>query len=212
MFTGIVRERGGIEKVTPIAGGIRLEISAAESLAGLRAGDSVAVNGVCQTVVALGKGSFSVEVLEETLRRTTMGDLRAGGTVNLEPSLRPEDSLGGHLVSGHVDGVGRIRSRVMRTGDILFEIGADGRILAQIVERGSVAVDGVSLTVVAVGPDGFSVTLIPHTLQKTTLDAKRAGARVNLETDMIVKAVQRLLDRSQHDGGLTQERLRELGF
>jgi riboflavin synthase len=212
MFTGIARERGTVRSVETIRGGLRLTIDAQESLRGLKLGDSIAVSGVCQTVVALGRSSFSVEALEETIRRSTIGNLRSGDMVNLEPALGPEGFLGGHLVSGHVDGVGHIQSRRQRAGDTLLQIRTGPHILAQVFERGSVAVDGISLTVTAVSGDGFSVALIPHTLENTTLAMKRAQDAVNLETDMIVKAVQRLLHPYLQTRGLTEERLRELGF
>jgi riboflavin synthase len=156
--------------------------------------------------------SFCVEALEETLRRTTIGRWKVGDLVNLESPLGFNDLLGGHLVTGHVDGVGLIRARVRRAGDLLFHIQPPGELLAHIFERASVAVDGVSLTVVGVWGDRFSVGLIPHTQKKTTLGGLEVGDGVNLETDMIAKALQRLLDPYLMNRGLTKERLERLGF
>jgi riboflavin synthase len=212
MFTGIIREMGAVRSVRRIPGGLRLEIAAEEILKDLKAGDSVALDGVCQTVVALRKGAFQVEVLPETLRRTTLGALRPGRRINLEPAVGLNDRFGGHLITGHVDGLGTIRARRPRTGDITLRIEAPAGIMAQLVERGSVAVDGTSLTVVSLRDGIFTVSLIPYTLQATALAAKRIGDRVNLETDLIVKAVQRWLDPALKTTGLTEKRLMELGF
>ncbi len=212
MFTGIVTEMGKIIAVERISAGVRLKIQARESLRGLKVGDSMAINGACQTVVASDQDAFSVEAMEETLKRTTLGRCRVGDRVNLENSLSLHDFLGGHLVSGHVDGVGVIRAKVPRAGDILLRIQVASHLLAQIYERGSVAVDGVSLTVVAVGKDEFSVTLIPYTCRVTTLGWRQIGHEVNLETDMMVKAVQRLLEPYLESREFTRERLQELGF
>lgn len=212
MFTGIVREMGKIMGVERIPGGVRLKIQAQESLSGMRVGDSIALNGACQTVVATDQISFCVEALEETLRRTTIGRWKTGDVVNLESPLGFNDLLGGHVVTGHVDGVGLIRARVRRAGDLLFHIQPPEELLAQIFERASVAIDGVSLTVVGAWGDRFSVALIPHTQKETTLGGLEIGDGVNLETDMIAKAVQRLLDPYLMNRGLTKERLEKLGF
>jgi len=212
MFTGIIQETGTVRSVRRIPGGFRLTVAAGRILEGMKTGDSIALDGVCQTVVALAGGSFQVEVLPETLQRTTLGSLRPGRRINLEPPVGLDDRFGGHLITGHVDGLGTIRARRSRTGDTILRIGAPPGILAQLVERGSVAVDGISLTVISLFQDAFAVALIPHTLQSTTLAAKRVGDRVNLETDLIVKAVQRWMDPALKRGGLTEERLKELGF
>lgn len=212
MFTGITREKGEILAVQRIPGGVRLKVKAQKTIQGLRLGDSIAINGACQTVVAADQVSFSIEAMEQTLNRTTIGRWKAGDLVNLESPLGPNDLLGGHLVTGHVDGVGVIRAKVRHAGDVLFRIQAPRELMAQIFERGSVAVDGVSLTVVEVQGDQFSVALIPHTQKKTTLGSRDVGDKINLETDMIVKAVQRLLGPHLMNRGLTRERLEELGF
>ena len=212
MFTGIVREIGTVRSVRRIPGGLRPGIAAGPILKGMKTGDSIALDGVCQTVVALDRGGFEVEVLPETLKRTTLGGLQQGQRINLEPAVGLDDRFGGHLITGHVDAVGTIRARRARTGDTILKIAAPSVIMPQLVERGSVAVDGISLTVVSLLDDAFTVTLIPHTVQATTLAAKRVGDRVNLETDLIIKAVQRWLDPARGKGRLTEERLKQLGF
>ena len=212
MFTGIVREVGEIVAVERIPGGLRLKLRARKSLEGMKLGDSIAINGACQTVMAVEQDSFSVEALHETLRRTTMGGWKPGHLVNLENPLSPHDLMGGHLVTGHVDGVGVIRAKVRRAGDMVLRIQAPQELMVQLFERGSVALDGVSLTVVAVQGDQFGVTLIPYTQRETTLGSKEVGDGMNLETDMIVKAAQRLLGSNLKNGGLTRERLKELEF
>jgi riboflavin synthase len=202
MFTGIVREVGTVRSVQRIPGGLRLGIAAGQILKGMKTGDSIALEGVCQTVVARDEDGFMVEVLPETLRRTTLGDLRPGQRINLEPSVGLGDRFG----------LGTVRARRTRASDTILRIAASPGILVQLVERGSVAVDGISLTVVSLLDDAFTVALIPHTLQVTTLAEKKVGDRVNLEADLIIKAVQRWLDPALGENRLTEERLRELGF
>jgi len=212
MFTGIVVETGVVRAVQRIRGGLSLTVAAERIPRGLKPGDSIAIDGVCQTVVALGDDAFSVEVLPETLGRTTLGSMRRGDRVNLELAVGPDDRFGGHLITGHVDGLGIIRARRPRTGDTILRIDAPAGILTQLVERGSVAVDGISLTVVSLSGSTFTVALIPHTLRTTTLAGRKVGDRVNLETDLIVKAVHRWLDPGRSRGELTEDRLRQLGF
>jgi riboflavin synthase len=189
MFTGIVREVG----TAAAFDGSRLVLEAPETAAAAAVGDSVSVAGVCLTVVESGAGRLAFDVVPETLSRTALGSLQPGGAVNLEPSLRVGDQLGGHVVQGHVDGVGRVRS-VTSEGDsrrVWFD--APGPVVRYCLEKGSVAVDGVSLTVAAVDDDGFEVALIPHTLEATTLGRLEAGDEVNLEADVLGKVVERLL-------------------
>jgi len=212
MFTGIVREIGTVRSVRRIPGGLRPWIAAGKVLKDIRAGDSIALDGVCQTVVAIEQDGFEVEVLPETLQRTTLGSLRPGRRVNLEPSVGLDDRFGGHLITGHVDGLGIISARRPRAGDTILRIAAPTGMMVQMVERGSVAVDGISLTVVSLFPEAFTVALIPHTLRATALADKRVGQPVNVETDLIVKAVQRWLDPTLGKGRLTEKRLTELGF
>jgi riboflavin synthase len=185
MFTGIVEELGHVIGLD----GDRLRIGARTVLEGARIGDSTSVNGVCLTVVALGDGWWEADVTEETLDRSNLGELRPADAVNLERPVRLEDRLGGHLVQGHVDGVGTI---VDPAPDLRVSVPAD--LLRYIVEKGSITVDGISLTVVEPTHDGFTVAVIPHTAAVTTLGHKVTGARVNLEVDVIAKYVERLLD------------------
>ena len=191
MFTGLVREVGTV--VSMVEGRLRLE--APETAHGVELGDSVAIDGVCLTVVARDDSSLGFDAVPETLDRTALGALSAGSRVNLEPALRAGDALGGHYVQGHVDGVGTVR-RVEREGDgrrVAFD--ASPEILRYIVEKGSIAVQGTSLTVAAVDDAGFEVALIPHTLSATTLGGLATGDRVNLETDVLAKYVEKLLPR-----------------
>lgn len=194
MFTGIVVERGTVTKARGRRGSLDLEIEAPRIAREVSVGDSVAVNGVCLTAVKAGRRSMRFEAIEETLARSTLGDLKRGGPVNLELAARLMDRLGGHLMQGHVDGLGR----VVRIEDeeearrIWFE--APTELLRYMVAKGSVALDGVSLTIVDVGVKTFQVALIPHTLNATTLGALKVGSAVNVEVDIIAKYVERLTD------------------
>jgi riboflavin synthase len=191
MFTGLVREVGTVASM--VDG--RLTIEAPETARGVQLGDSVAIDGVCLTVVACVDSALRFDAVPETLARTALGSLSQGSRVNLEPALRAGDALGGHYVQGHVDGVGLVRS-VEPEGDgrrVRFE--APAELLKYIVEKGSIAVQGTSLTVAAVDDRGFEVALIPHTLQATTLGGLEPDERVNLETDVLAKYVEKLLPR-----------------
>jgi riboflavin synthase len=188
MFTGIVEELGAVSAVDTTGDGARLVISASVVTQGARIGDSIAVNGCCLTVVDQGPGWWAADAVAETLARTNLGALKPGDPVNLERPVAIGDRLGGHLVQGHVDGIGTI---VNPAPDL--QISAGPEVLAYVVEKGSVTVDGISLTVVSVLPDGFTVAVIPHTMAVTTLGAKGPGASVNLEADVIAKYTERLL-------------------
>jgi riboflavin synthase len=193
MFTGLVETLGTIQNVRDEGPGRRLTLSAPSLLTDMKLGDSVAVNGCCLTVVELTADGFGFEAGPETLRLTNLGELRIGDRVNLERSLRLSDRLGGHLVTGHIDGLGRIAEK-KRDGDWEFIwFGCPVELAQQMVPKGSVAVDGVSLTLCEVKPDAFSVALIPHTLAMTTLGFKNVGASVNLETDLLAKYVWKCL-------------------
>jgi riboflavin synthase len=188
MFTGLVQQLGTL---TSLDGG-RLAVTAA--LAGdLSEGDSVAVNGACLTATSVTPGGFTADVMEETLRRTALGSLRAGDPVNLELPLRAADRLGGHFVQGHVDGVGTVAAVHDEGFSRLVEIEADPGLMRYVVEKGSIAVDGVSLTVASLGEGAFSVSLIPETLERTTLGRAEPGGTVNLEVDVLAKYVERLV-------------------
>ncbi len=207
MFTGLVEALAPVERIDVEGDGRALTV-AAPFATELALGDSVAINGACLTVVARDAHACRFQAGPETLRRTNLGELRPGDGVNLERALRVGDRLGGHLVQGHVDGLGRVRDR-SRQGDweeIWFACPAE--LAAQMVPKGSVTVDGVSLTVVDVAADAFSAALIPHTLAHTTLGLKRPGASVNLETDILAKYVFKCL----RGGGVTAETLRRAGF
>jgi riboflavin synthase len=191
MFTGLVREVG---TVASMVGG-RLRVNAHETARGVELGDSVAVDGVCLTVVAHDDVSVSFDAVPETLARTALGTLDQGSRVNLEPALRAGDPLGGHYVQGHVDGVGSVRSVAPEGGGRRVRFEAPAELLKYIVEKGSIAVQGTSLTVAAVDEAGFEVALIPHTLKATTLGALKPEQPVNLETDVLAKYVEKLLPR-----------------
>ncbi len=195
MFTGIVEAVGRVVRLEPSGALTRLGVEAPVLTEGVRVGDSVAVNGCCLTVTAVGSERLEFEAVPETLERTALGDLAVGSGVNLERALRAGGRLDGHIVQGHVDGTGRVTA-LERDGDdvrLFVECGAD--VADYLVEKGSVAIDGVSLTVVGARRDGFDVALIPHTLAVTTLGELEPGDRVNLEADVLGKYVKRYLER-----------------
>jgi len=194
MFTGIVQDVGRIRRLEALGGDTRLTVGVERlELARTAIGDSIAVAGVCLTVVALEPGAFSADVSRETLALTTIGDWRVGQRVNLEPALRAGDALGGHLMSGHVDGVAEVRARQDEARSQRFRIRLPQPLARYIARKGSVGLDGVSLTVNAVEQQEFEVNLIPHTLAATTLGALAVGERVNLEVDLIARYTERLL-------------------
>ena len=193
MFTGIVEEMGAVTALEKTLAGTRLTILASIVLSDLKIGDSVSVSGTCLTVVTKGERNFVVEVSPETLSVTTLGHLTAGAPVNLERAMKLNERLGGHLVAGHVDGVGTIRDRRQEGNAIFFTIEAPHEILRYCVVKGSVTVDGISLTINDVTERGVSVAIIPHTAKVTTLGLKQVGDSVNLESDLIGKYVERLL-------------------
>jgi riboflavin synthase len=194
MFTGIVEELGRVKAIVPNDGGARVEIYAKTVLEDAVLGASIAVNGCCLTVVDLADGWWAADAVIETLRLTNLGDLAASDPVNLERPVRLADRLGGHLVQGHVDGTGTVRARDEQTdGSTLVRFDAPAEVMRYVVHKGSITVDGVSLTVAAVHDDGFSIAVIPHTLAVTTLGTRALDERVNLEVDLIAKYVERLL-------------------
>lgn len=215
MFTGIVEELGAIRAVRRGAASAVLSIGAAEVLSDLKIGDSVAVNGVCLTVTSLDDGGFTADVMHETLSRSSLGALVPGSRVNLERAMPANGRFGGHIVSGHIDGTGKIASVRPDDNALWYTISAAPEQLRYIVEKGSITIDGISLTVAAVDEVSFSVSLIPHTAAVTTLGKKRAGDIVNLETDIIGKYVEKLLrpaPEPERQGGISLEFLAENGF
>ncbi|MGI8440910.1 MAG: riboflavin synthase [Thermoleophilaceae bacterium] len=191
MFTGLVGDTGVVGSVDRTDGGARLRVDTALG-AEVAAGDSVAVNGVCLTALDPGPGGFRADVMVETLRRSSLGPLEAGARVNLELALRASDRLGGHMVSGHVDGLGEVESVLEEGFARVVRLAAFPEILRYVVEKGSIAVDGVSLTVFGVDEQGFSVSLVPETLGRTTLGEALPGRTVNLEVDVLAKYVEKL--------------------
>jgi len=200
MFTGIVQEIGRVVRLQMKADGARIEIAAPAIAGSLAVGDSVCTQGACLTCVTCDEKGFAADLSRETLDRTTLGRLKPGDPVNLEPALRLSDRLGGHLVTGHVDGVGSVEA-VETSGDgRVITFLAPSRVMRYVIEKGSIAVDGVSLTVAAVLPGGFKVALIPHTLKVTTLGTLRPGDRVNLEADLIGKYIEKLAGGGERQG------------
>jgi riboflavin synthase alpha subunit len=196
MFTGIVRERGRIASVDGDTAGVRLVVDAPSIAEEVSVGDSVAVSGVCLTVVAAGDGTLAFDAVPETLRRSSLGQLAPGAAVNLEPALRAGEPLGGHYVQGHVDGVARVRAVTPEGDGRRIWIDAPAELLRYLVEKGSVAVEGVSLTVAELDARGFAVALVPFTVAETTLGGLSDGAAVNLEVDVLAKYVERLVART----------------
>jgi riboflavin synthase len=212
MFTGIIEEIGKIEEISKHGLNLKLKIKASTILTDLKVGDSININGACQTVIETDTASFTVEPVEETLKKTNLGQLKRNNLVNLERSLRFSDRLGGHLVTGHINCVGKIKSIVEKDGSFLFEFELSQEYLAYLVEKGSVAVEGISLTVVDVQKDSFTVSVIPFTFENTTLGTKRVGDLINIETDLIGKYVERILTSKRNRCEITEEWLKDKGW
>lgn len=216
MFTGIIRAVGTITVIEAKEGDRRLTIDLGElPVTEAELGDSIAVNGVCLTVVALGGRHFIADVSRETLSRTTLGDGVAGSPVNLEMALTPATRLGGHIVSGHVDGVGTVMEKRPDGRSVRFSIKAPDSLAKYIAEKGSICVDGISLTVNSVNGALFGVNIVPHTLKETTLGTTEMGCKVNLEVDLIARYLERLMmgnDAARPAGKVTMDLLRKSGF
>ena len=191
MFTGIVEEVGTVASISHNG----MTVRADTVMSDLKLGDSIAVNGACLTAVSIGDSEFSVDLSPETMRRTSLGDLSAGGVVNLERALSASDRMGGHIVQGHVDGTGRVTSTKEDGDSVIYRVRVPARLMPYIVEKGFIAVDGISLTVVKVGTSSFTLAVIPYTLHNTNLQTISVGARVNLEADILAKYVENLLKR-----------------
>lgn len=218
MFTGIIEEKGKIRKVLSGKESGSVEIKASVVLEGTKIGDSIAVNGVCLTVTSLKTDGFTADVMPETLRRTNLGKLSIGAEVNLERAMAAGGRFGGHIVSGHIDGTGVIKSLKPEGNAVWVSINAAPDILHLIVEKGSICIDGISLTVAYVDDKEFRVSIIPHTGSETTLLAKKAGDIVNLENDIVGKYIEKLIkpysstQEPEKKSGLTMEMLSEYGF
>jgi riboflavin synthase len=197
LFTGLIVGMGETVSITKRSGGARLTLKAGSLAKEAAIGDSIAINGACLTVVEKKDDMFGFDLSDETLRATNLGRLKVKDRVNLEPALRLEGRLDGHFVTGHIDGVGRIRSKAPAGAMLKIVIDAGGEIVRFLVEKGSVAVDGISLTVVDVFADGFSIVIIPHTALMTTIGYKDSGDTVNLEADILGKYVSKFLDRAK---------------
>ncbi len=215
MFTGIVEELGKIKSITLSGSSGKLSVQAKKVLEGTKIGDSIAVNGVCLTVVAMTPDSFTADVMAETVRRSSLGSCNIGDLVNLERAMAADGRFGGHMVAGHIDGVGTVTSLEKEETAVWVTIKTPPEILKYIIDKGSIAIDGISLTVAYVDDECFKVSVIPHTGEETTLLTRKVGDVVNLENDLVGKYVEKLLF---HGGGedegsaLTMDMLKEYGF
>lgn len=214
MFTGIVEELGTVKQVVSGSAWGQIEIAGREVLEGTKLGDSIAVNGVCLTVTNLRSGSFTADVMAETMRRSNLGSLKKGDQVNLERAMAADGRFGGHMVSGHIDGTGVISQMKQEGNAVWVTVDTSEELMRLIVEKGSIAIDGISLTVAKEMPGAFQVSIIPHTGEETTLLKKKPGAVVNLENDMIGKYVEKLMRKESEGGGssLTLDFLKQHGF
>lgn len=219
MFTGIVEEVGVVKSIRRGSSSAVLEIAAKTVLEDIHLGDSIAVNGVCLTATSFTGGSFTADVMHETLDRSSLASLRPGSRVNLERAMAADGRFGGHIVAGHVDGVGTVVKTERDDNAVWYTVAAGPEVLRYVVEKGSVTIDGISLTVARVGPDSFAISAIPHTVAVTVLQDRKPGDKVNLETDIIGKYVEKLLTAGpvqpaepQKAGGITKEFLTRYGF
>jgi len=216
MFTGIIQAIGTITRIEPKGGDCRLTVATGKlPFADVQLGDSIAVNGVCLTAVELGERLFAADVSRETLSCTTLGEAKPGTHVNLELALLPTTRLGGHLVSGHVDGVGTVVDKHSEARSVRFTIEAPAGLAKYIAEKGSICIDGISLTVNEVNGNRFGINIVPHTLAETTLGETAVGQRVNLEVDILARYLERLLlgDRASESGSaITEAFLKNTGF
>jgi len=198
MFTGLIEEIGKVEVIIKSAKSARISIKADKILKGIKVGDSISTNGVCLTVTSFSRNNFTVDVMAETMRKSNLNEITPGGTVNLERALCVGDRLGGHIVSGHIDGIGTIKNYAQEDNAVWITVTTTTEILKFIVDKGSISIDGVSLTVAYVDDTKFKVSIIPHTKDKTTLLYKKANEQVNLECDVIGKYIERFLGVREH--------------
>lgn len=210
MFTGIIEERGKIEKIAQRGEGVSLTILSKKVLEGTVLGDSIAVNGVCLTATSLSDNSFTVDVIKQSLNMTNLSRLKEGDLVNLERAMGANGRFGGHFVSGHIDGVGIVKNIKASSYDTVFTFSADDNIMRLLIPQGSIAIDGVSLTLSKVSEREFQVSLIPTTLRETGFGVLKIGDRVNIETDMIAKYIDRLVNKKEE--GITEDFLNFHGF
>lgn len=214
MFTGIVEEIGKICEIKKGSLSAEIKIQCRKVLEGTKVGDSIAVNGICLTVTSLSGDGFTADVMAETMRRSSLSDLKVPGAVNLERAMAADGRFHGHIVSGHIDGTGQVTGIRQEENAVWYTIAADEKLLGYIVEKGSVALDGISLTVAKVTAKDFQVSVIPHTRQETSLTEKQAGSLVNVECDMIGKYVEKLLHgaKEEKESNITEGFLMEHGF
>lgn len=211
MFTGLIEEIGRVKSVQRHGASLRLAIGADKVLEGVKIDDSICVSGVCLTVIAHEADAFTVQVVDETLRKTSLGNLTIGSRVNLERALRPSDRLGGHFVQGHVDGVARLVNFENQSSGKLLRLELPQPLLRYVIPQGSIALEGVSLTVARLEGNQIGIALIPHTLASTTLGEARVGDMLNVETDLLGKYIARLMQFSKEEG-MTESRLASLGY
>lgn len=215
MFTGIIEETGKIQKIEKSPLSAKLTIQCQKVLKGTKIGDSIAVNGICLTVTSLSPNAFTADVMAETLRRSSLSESAASSIVNLERAMAADGRFGGHIVSGHIDGTGTVTEIRQEEIAVWYAISAAPGLLRYIVEKGSIALDGISLTVASVSSQGFQVSVIPHTRQETALAAKRIGSLVNIECDIVGKYIEKFLSPQEADAPksrLTESFLMEHGF
>lgn len=215
MFTGIIEETGTICEIKKSAVSAQVKIRCRKVLEGTKVGDSIAVNGICLTVTSLAKGSFTADVMAETMRRSSLSELTVPGVVNLERAMKADGRFGGHIVSGHIDGCGRITDIRQEENAVWYTVEAEDNLLRYIVEKGSVALDGISLTVANATAKDFKVSVIPHTRQETALTEKKTGSIVNIECDIVGKYVEKLLAPAKEqkpESRLDENFLMEHGF
>ena len=212
MFTGIIEERGILQEVQRSVNCAKVTIQAKKVLEEIKLGDSIAVNGICLTVTSFTKDIFTADVMPETWRRCSISQLSKGQLVNLERAMPMNGRFGGHIVSGHIDGIGKIQGMKREENAVLYEILVEEKILRYVIEKGSIAIDGISLTVTNVTDKSFSVSAIPHTVQNTNLKERKKGEFVNLEADCIGKYVSKFLDVTKKEETITENFLMEHGF
>lgn len=212
MFTGIIEEVGSIDRIQNGAYSAVLLIKAKEILTDVKIGDSIAVNGVCLTVTSLWENKFSADIMHETLNRTGLSSLKSGSHVNLERAMILNGRFGGHIVAGHIDGVGKIIRTWKDDNAVWYNTQADKSVMKYIVEKGSIAIDGISLTVAEVKENNFLISAIPHTIEVTVLKERIAGELVNIETDIIGKYIEKFINNPKKENGISKEFLIENGF